>query len=653
MMNRTGPIGLSIILAGILLFLFGDPLAAQSQSVAPPSYVGSQQCAACHNNAMAAWRDSHHALAWTEPTPETVLGDFDDAVFDHHGIRTRFFRRDGVYLIETDGPDGQNTTYDVKGVAGIAPLQQYLVEIEPGRVQALDTAWDTEQQRWYHLYPDQQLFAGDGLHWTGPYKSWNARCAECHATGFEKNYDPQARAYQSRQAEIGVGCEACHGPGSVHLDWARGMSVPTGLGLSEHGLTIDMASSDPQVQIQQCAGCHSRRETLQADSPVPGTPFHDSYNLALLRPGLYHPDGTIQDEVYVYGSFLQSKMYASGVRCSDCHEPHSAALIGEGNTTCTQCHSPAGNPRFPTLRLADYDTPAHHFHEPETEGAQCKSCHMIERTYMQVDGRRDHSFRVPRPDLSAITGAPNACTDCHTDRSPDWAALEIASRFPGSVHRGRHFSQDLAFARVSPLGNDPALLDIAEDTETAGIVRATALEAVRDGTDPDIVARGAALLADPDPLVRRAAVNLQRNAPPIVRVQRLLPMLEDPVRSVRIAAVRAYLGAPVARLPNAAARALDRASREYRSSLMAKVDYPETHMVLAGTALGMRNTGAAEAAFREAVVLDPQLVDAWVMMVRIREAVGDPDGAREILATALTINPDNPLLLDLQQTLAQ
>ncbi len=653
MLKRTLCVGLATIMAAAaVLALAGGDLAAQSSAPAPPAYVGSQLCTACHEPETAAWRGSHHALAWTEPTPETVLGDFDDAVFEHHVITTRFFRRDGAYFVETDGPDGESTTYDVKGVAGIAPLQQYLVETEPGRIQALDTAWDTEQRRWYHLYPDQQLFAGDGLHWTGPYKSWNARCAECHATGFEKNYDPQARIYQSRQAEIGVGCEACHGPGSVHLDWAKGMSVPSGRGLTETGLTIDMASSDPEVQIQQCAGCHARRETLGANSPLPGTPFHDAYNLALLRPGLYHPDGSILDEVYVYGSFLQSKMYASGVRCSDCHDPHSAELIAEDNAVCTQCHSPAGNPRFPTLRLADYDTPEHHFHEPGTAGAQCKSCHMIERTYMQVDGRRDHSFRIPRPDLSAKTGAPNACSDCHADRSSEWAAIEIATRFPDSENRGRHFSQDLAFARTSPLGNDSALLDVAEDAGTAGIVRATALEAVRDGSDPETLARTAALLADPDPLVRRAAVNLQRGAPPADKAERLLPMLEDPARSVRIAAVRALLGAPGARLPDAAARALNRASDEYRASLTAKLDFPEIHMVLAGTALVMRNTRAAEAAFREAVTLDPQLVDAWVMIVRIREAVGNIAGAREALESALRINPESPALLELQQRLA-
>jgi hypothetical protein len=160
-------------------------------------------------------------LAWTQPDETTILGDFDGAVFEHKGVTTRFFRRNDAFFVETEGADGAMRAFEVTGVAGVAPLQQYLVATEPGRFQALDITWDVERRRWYHLYPDQDLPAGDGLHWTGPYKNWNARCAECHATGFVKNYDAGARTYDSGQAEIGVGCEACHGPGEAHVAWAE------------------------------------------------------------------------------------------------------------------------------------------------------------------------------------------------------------------------------------------------------------------------------------------------------------------------------------------------------------------------------------------------------------------------------------------------
>jgi predicted CXXCH cytochrome family protein len=417
--------------------------------------------------------------------------------------------------------------------------------------------------------------------------------------------------------------------------------------LTTEGLTIGFATGSPETEIEQCAGCHSRREPFGDGNPLPGTAFHDAYRLALLREGLYHADGTIQDEVYVYGSFLQSKMYVNGVRCSDCHDPHTAGLKAEGNAVCAQCHSPAGNPRFPTLTQADYDDPSHYFHPEDSAGAQCVACHMIERVYMGIDGRRDHSFRVPRPDLHIATGAPNACTDCHTDRNSAWAAAEIAQRFPDSDRRARHFSQTFAAARHDPAASAENLLGIAEHDGLPGMIRASALDLLRPAADEAIAARAAPLIGDDDPLVRAAAIAVQRGAPPIDRVQRLVPAFEDPARTVRIAAAREFLDAPVARLPARIAEAARNATGEWRASLSAKADFPETHMVIGGAALVLRNPRAAEQAFRETVRLDPQRVEAWAMITRILAATGDLDGARAALDDALATNPSSEVLQSL------
>ncbi|NNG02859.1 MAG: tetratricopeptide repeat protein [Inquilinus sp.] len=629
-------------------------MAAAQSGAAVPDYVGSQACGACHAVAAAAWEGSHHAWAWKHPDASSVLGDFDEATIEHRGVTSRFLTRDGRYFVETDGPDGTLTEFEVRYTAGLAPLQQYLLETEPGRLQALDLAWDAIRQRWYHLYPDQDLPAGDGLHWTGPYKTWNARCAECHATGFDKNYDPRARRYSSTQSEIGVGCEACHGPGEAHVAWAR---APAGFdpgrwsGLTAKGFTIGFDAGSAETEIQQCAGCHSRREPLTDGNPLPGTAFHDAYRLALLREGLYHADGSIQDEVYVYGSFLQSRMYERGVRCSDCHDPHTATLNAEANAVCTQCHSPAGDARFPTLRPALYDDPSHHFHAVGSDGAQCASCHMIERVYMGIDGRRDHSFRIPRPDLSDRTGAPNACTDCHADRDASWAAADIASRFPGSDRRSRHFAQSFATARFDPAVIADTLVRIAEQEDLAGVVRASALDLLASVQDERLAGRVAHLLSDGDALVRAAAIAAQRGASPIDRAQRIIPLLEDPFLAVRIAAARGLLDAPSARLPPRIAAAAQTAMAEWRATLRARADFPETHLVNGGTALVMRNPQAAEAAFREAVRLDPQLIQAWVMIVRILAATGDLQGAETALEEALAIEPGDRALLELREDL--
>jgi predicted CXXCH cytochrome family protein len=636
-----------------LLILGAHPGAAQTLRTVP-GYIGSQTCSGCHESEERAWTGSHHALAWMQPDVTTVLGDFDDAVFEHKGVATRFTRRDDAFFVETEGVDGAMRAFKVTGVGGIAPLQQYLVATEPGRLQALDIAWDVKGKRWYHLYPDQDLPAGDGLHWTGPYKNWNARCAECHATGFVKNYDPNSRRYDSTQAEIGVGCEGCHGPGEAHVAWATApedYDATHWPSLTAEGLTIGFATGSPETEIQQCAGCHSRREAFGDGNPLPGTAFHDAYRLALLREGLYYPDGTIQDEVYVYGSFLQSKMYAQGVRCSDCHDPHTAGLKAVGNAVCIQCHSPARNQRFPALAQADYDDPAHHFHPEESVGAQCVNCHMIERVYMGVDGRRDHSFRIPRPDLSTETGAPNTCTDCHIDRGAEWAAAQIEQRFPDSKRRGPHFSQTFATARHDPAASAENLLGIAVHDGLPGMIRASALDLLRAAADEVIAARAAPLIDDDDPLVRAAAIAVQRGAPPTDRVQRLVPAFEDPARSVRIAAARAFLDAPIAHLPAQIDAAARNATGEWRASLFAKTDFPETHMVIGGTALVLRNPRAAEHAFRETARLDPQQVEAWVMIIRILAATDDLDGARAALDDALAANPSSEVLQSLLREL--
>jgi predicted CXXCH cytochrome family protein len=601
---------------------------------------------------MGRWRDSHHAWAWRAPKDETVLGDFEAAIFEHKGVTTRFTRQQGAYFVETEDGDGRARTFKVIGTAGVAPLQQYLIETESGRLQALDIAWDDIDKRWYHLYPALDLAYRNGLHWTGPYKNWNARCAECHATGYSKNYHPIDRSYASRQSEIGVGCEACHGPGEAHVAWAGNSSTfdPAAWhGVNPRGFTIDLQTKDPEAEIQQCAGCHSRREPLESASPLAGTPFHDAYRLALLREGLYYPDGQIQDEVYVYGSFLQSKMYAKGVRCSNCHEPHSGQLRAAGNAVCTQCHSPAGNTDFPSLRRADYDSPAHHFHETGTDGAHCKNCHMAERVYMGVDGRRDHSFRIPRPDLSVSVETPNACTDCHVGRSADWAAAEVAARFPDSTRRGPHFAA--AFAVAWHGGNEGGavdlLIEIASNRGLPGIVRASALETLARYASPEIADRTRILLRDEDALIRAAAIPLQMAESPAIRLERIAPLLKDAFRAVRIEAARAVLNLPAVRVPPQTAQSVRSAMLDYQQSLMAKADFPEVQMAIAGTALTLREFRAAESAFEEAARLDPQLIDAWVMIARLRAAQGDPAGAEEAARHGLKFNPNSAPLTQL------
>lgn len=626
-------------------------LGAVAGAQEPPAYVGSDACSDCHRNAATDWQGSHHALAWTWPSPETVKADFDDTTFTHDGMTARFrVEADGRYHVSVTEKDGTTTDYPVHSVAGVEPLQQYLLETAPGRLQSFDVVWDTERGGWFHLYPDLELPPGDGLHWTGPYKTWNARCAECHATGFEKNYDFPTRTYDSTQSEIGVGCEACHGPGAAHLDWAKTPEAWKGLpGLDAYGFSMALGSTE--ATTQQCATCHSRREAFLDDAPLPGTPYHDSFALDVLRPDLYQPDGQILEEVYVYGSFLQSRMYAQGVGCLNCHDAHTADLVAEGNAVCTQCHSPDANPDFPTLKRAGYDTPEHHFHAQGSKGAECKSCHAPERVYMGNDWRADHSFRIPRPDLSAETGASDACTTCHVDRDARWAAAQIAEWYPASAHRDPHYGQVLAHGAADPDMARGDLITLAQDRTNTAIIRATALWLLQQTGDSKTAEQLAPLLSDGDPLVRAAAVDLQRLAPADIRVARVVPTLDDPLRSVRIAAARVLFNLPVAQIPATGHDSMRSAWAEWQTTLSNRLDSPETHLVLGGIALSQREIETATTAFREVVMLDPQRIDAWVMLTRISAATQGDKGARTIISEALNANPTDPVLRQLGEGL--
>jgi tetratricopeptide (TPR) repeat protein len=646
---------LSIIVAAFLAVLSvgfvvtpGDTIQAAPKS-SGPAHVSSAACADCHQKEHKAWSKSHHGWALRKATPENVLGNFNDAVFEHQDVRSRFFKRGAGFFIETDGPDGKPAEFEIKYTIGVEPLQQYLVELDKGRLQALDIAWDTNAKRWFNLYPDQKLKAGDGLHWSGPYKNWQARCAECHQTNFRKNYSPKTASYQSKWSELTIGCEACHGPGSAHIQWAKDAETFLSnkpAGVDEKGLTVSLPLKSAGEEIQLCARCHSRRSPMGADSPAPGDKLADHYKLALLRDGLYHADGQIVDEVYVYGSFLQSKMYARGVRCSNCHEPHSGELVAEGNAVCTQCHSPAGNAKFQTLKKAAYDDPSHHHHEKGSKGAKCANCHMPAKTYMQVDPRRDHSFRVPRPDLTVKIRTPNACSGCHEDKSADWATAKLKEWFPNGRSGSPHYGETLHAGRTRPgAATAEKLITLALEKDQPAIVRATALDLLRRSPASEALERISPLLKAESDLLRSAALHLFLIAPAPLKKKTALALLGDSTKAVRLEAATLLLGVPLDGLSKTDQTAARNAMVAYQNSLFKRADFPETQMQIAGLAMVLRDFRTAQKALRTAVTMDPQLVNAWLTLARIQTALRQPGHALKTLEQAAQKVPDNAAVL--------
>ncbi len=629
----------------------GKPPATSPAKPAPQAtYVGAAACASCHPGESTAWQDSHHALAMQQARDGTVLGDFNDATFRLNGITSRFFRRDGRFIVHTDGADGKLADFEVKYTFGVRPLQQYLIEFPDGRLQALSIAWDSRAaelggQRWFHLYANEKVTThADPLHWTRPSQNWNFMCAECHSTNLRRNYDLEKDRFATSWSDISVACEACHGPASNHVAWARAAprAADSTLGLVARfepraafmpdPATAELRRALPRksdLELETCAVCHSRRAPIM-EGHVPGQRLTDTHLPALLRPGLYQADGQMQDEVYNYGSFVQSKMYARGVSCGDCHEPHSLKQRAPGNAVCGQCHA-AGR----------YDTESHSHHAADSPATACAACHMPVRTYMVVHPRHDHSFRVPRPDLSGALGTSNACTDCHRDKPAEWAASAIAHWF-GPVRKGfQTFGPALRAARTEQRGAANLLREIADGPGQPPIVRATALAELAPYLTPALVPTVELSLHDPDPLVRLGALEGLAYLPAERRWAVGGALLNDPVRAVRMRAVPFLLPAPT----DEARRAqLAHAVDEYIAIQRTNADRADARVNIGLVRQQQHDPEQAEAEYRAAIRLDPSFTPARVNLADLYRALGRESDGEKVLRDGLETLPADSAL---------
>lgn len=628
------------VLRSALLGLVIAAACASPRGVQPPpdspraattvAFVDDRACAECHSAEYRRWKRSHHARAMQPATEATVLGDFRGVEFDDRGQRARFFRRGSRFMVGTEGPDGARADFEVQYTFGVAPLQQYLIALPGGRLQGLTIAWDTGGARWFALYPDRRFALDDPRHWTGRYQNWNLMCAECHSTNLRKDYDADRDAYRTTWGELGVGCQACHGPGRAHVKWARTRGADAPAPAPARGLLVDFSGGGSRHEVDTCARCHSRRVRLSAEEH-PGSPLLDDFRPQLLRPGLYHPDGQQLGEVYEYGSFRQSPMYRRGVRCSDCHEPHGAALRAEGNALCTRCHRADG-------RRRNHDSPSHHFHRAGSAAAACVACHMPARIYMGVDARRDHRFGSPRPDLSVKLGTPNACNACHAERSAQWAA-DAVRRWYGPGRAGRTDpAEAIAAGRAGAADGAPALVALAADRGESAIVRATALDLLRAYGSAGVPAMLNAL-GDEDPVVRVAAAAGLDHLDPAERVRALAPLLGDPIRAVRIEAARALADVPTERLTAAEWQSLQAADAELRASQEAMADMPETHVEVGLLHEARGHGDLAERAYRKALTMDPYSVPARTTLAALYDATGQTASAEATLRDGLTRAP--------------
>lgn len=589
-----------------------------------------------------------------EATAASVLGDFANTTFRKDGVASSFFKRGDKFMVRTDGPDGQLTDYEVSHTFGIYPLQQYLIPFPGGRYQVLPIAWDARSkgeggQRWFHLYPKQKVDYQDSLHWTGVYHNWALQCAECHSTNLRKGYDAASQTYKTTFSEINVACEACHGPASVHVDWARLVRPPYRAEDSK-GLpslrsrwneawkfptgAAKFARRDQPVEpagMNSCVACHARRSTL-SEGRTPGATLEDSHRLAMLTAPNYYADGQQREEVYVWGSFLQSRMHQNGVTCVDCHEPHAQKLRAEGNALCTRCHA-----------AVEFDVPNHHHHTVGGKGAQCVTCHMPTQNYMVIHARQDHSLRIPRPDLSIAMGSPNACTQCHTGKQPQWAAGAMDQWYGRNWRARPHYGSTLHAGESGENSQGvralPGLLELAASPTAPAIVRATAATLAQPYINPGTLPATRALLQDADPSVRIAALGMIAPAEPANRVLSAAPLLSDPVRGVRIEAVRLLADIPDARIPEGQRAARAAALQEYENALALEADWPSGQVNLGNLRLQQGRAEEAIAAFERAIALDKSFAGAYLNLADAWRQLGREPKSEKVLRRGLAVMP--------------
>ncbi len=631
----TGIIATLFIVLSVPFYLLKTeiltPLSAPSVSSMSPSFVGREKCIDCHRTEYEQWLTSDHDKAMDVATDDTVQGDFSNVLFEEDEFTARFYRDQEKFFVQTRGPDGKMGDFEITHTFGTYPLQQYLVPFPGGRLQCLAVAWDAVKKSWY-LLPDSTNDSKDWLHWTQGGQNWNGMCAECHSTHLQKNYDHKKDTFSTTWSEIDVSCEACHGPSSQHVKWAEQPEMAREEA-ENYKLVVKTRDIDPADQLRICARCHSRRSLL-GDFKHSHGDLMDAMIPQLLNEGLYYADGQIQHEVFVYGSFNQSKMFARDVKCSDCHDVHSLKLKKDGNDLCLQCH-----------RSDIYDSESHHFHKATyngtpSDGNDCVKCHMPGTDYMGIDNRADHSIRIPRPDLSITLGSPNACNSsgCHDDQTNEWSAKAISEWY--GLRKRPHYGTTLAAGRAGDPEAQGALIKLARDQLYPPIVRATAISLLRLFPDSTTIGVLEQALSDREALIRYTVVVTVDRLRYQQKESLLVPMLYDPVKAVRTQAALALAVVKPKQLDPKQKKVFDRVLREYEKTTEYTADFPSGRYNRGILFTALDKPNLAIESYKEAIRIDDRFFVAKNNLAMLYSQLGKRKNAEKLFLEILETQPD-------------
>jgi predicted CXXCH cytochrome family protein len=584
------------------------PGCRSTETVTTNEYAGSPACGGCHAPLTASWSTSFHHLAMLPAAPGAGLlarprpeGPLVEAGGD-------YWMTGSSLEVSKDVP--------LRYALGHSHVEQFLGDLGGKRLQALPLAWDVRAGEWFDLFGTERRRPEDWGHWSNRGMTANVQCLFCHTTDYAKGYDPATDGYDSTWKEMGVGCEACHGPGSAHVRAQGGAADP-------------YAKPDDDLLLAACGSCHSRR--VERAPYRTGVPYLDVFEPELLDSNEYYPDGQVKEELYELISFEMSRMHGEGVRCWDCHDPHGNGTRKPGNELCRTCHE------------ASLDSEAHTHHAAGSAGAQCIGCHMPITVYMQRDPRHDHSFQRPDPQATIDLGIPNACNRCHTERDAPWAVEQMQAWYPNDAVRVRRraIAAAIAQGRADDAAAVPALLELLGSPIDA-VRRASAARLL--GRFPTATGVTTALitgLRDTEPLVRAGSAWSLAQRPTLAPDARtaLETALDDPVLVVRLHAALGLRDVHPKDLPPALATALAKATAEWRVSQEVGGDTPEAHYNLGIFLAARGDVDGAASEYRAALRLWPTSIQARHNLAMLLGQNGRLDEAARELETLLEHDP--------------
>ena len=641
----TGIISTAIIVLMIPLSLILHSSSSTSYQK-QAQFVGGKECISCHQGEYQLWKGSDHDRAMMIANDSTVLGDFNNVELEFRGKKLKFYKRDGKFFVYTEGIGGKMTEFKITHTFGVRPLQQYLIPFSNGRYQCLPIAWDSEKNRWFDMagmiYQPKELEPDSWFYWTNQSQNWNGMCAECHSTNLQKNYDLEKDSFNTTWSDINVNCEACHGPGSDHLDWAK---LPEGSRDNDGnmGLVLKTSGTTSKQYVEACAPCHSRRTSFGPNEHR-DSEYYNLHRPQNISPPLYYADGRILDEVYVFASFTQSKMYMHDVRCNDCHDSHSIKFKFEGNALCTQCHRPE-----------EYDTFQHHFHKyanekgepvknkfgkmvPVGEGVLCRTCHMPGNYYMGIDFRRDHSFRIPRPDLSIKYNIPNACNDCHAEKTFQWSEDWIKKYF--GERKKFTYASVLADGYLQKINADTSLIRLIKNDLYPEMVRATALSYLSAYNSSAVDSVIIDMVYNIEPLIRERAIDAYYTTDARQLIRIISPLLNDPIRMVRIAAAAKLSVVKKEYFTDEQFKKLNEVLNEYLQSINYTADFPTGKYNLGNFYSDQGDQLKAENFYKDAIKMDNNFYPAKSNLALLYYNLGKMKEAENLFLDLIKNHPE-------------